>query len=260
MNSLKKIFLNDKIITAVIVLYAIVTFLLESNYKDNALVFLDITCTLFFAVEMAVKLLEYGWHDYWHDPWNKLDGLLVVLSIPTIVMLFVDLDMYDLSILLVLRLFRVVRFFRLFHFIRNIDKLWRGLIRAIHQSSAVILLFLLLVLIFGLINCSLYKNVVPQYFGSPLESVYTVFRIITVEGWYEIPDSINMATSPGIAALSRLYFCLQLFCIGILGLSLINSVFVDAMVEDNNDDVKRQLREIERKLDELMKKQEADKI
>ena len=37
-------------------------------------------------------------------------------------------------------------------------------------------------------------------------------------------------------------------------MSFINSVFVDAMVEDNNDDIKNQLDRIERKLNELEEK------
>ena len=36
-------------------------------------------------------------------------------------------------------------------------------------------------------------------------------------------------------------------------MSLINSIFVDAMVSDNNDDVKAQLSEMEAKIDELTK-------
>ena len=81
-----------------------------------------------------------------------------------------------------------------------------------------------------------------------------MFRIVTVEGWYDVPDAIAAATSPIIGCLSRFYFCVLLSIGGILGLSFINSVFVDVMVEDNNDDMKEQLREIERKLDEVLKK------
>ena len=109
----------------------------------------------------------------------------------------------------------------------------------------------LLLFIFGMINCGLYREVAPQYFSTPLEAVYTMFRIFTVEGWYEIPDAIAAATSPAIGALSRLYFCILLGAFGLLGMSFINSVFVDAMVEDNNDDLKDQLDRIERKLDEM---------
>ena len=41
---------------------------------------------------------------------------------------------------------------------------------------------------------------------------------------------------------------------GIIGMSFINSIFVDAMAEDNNDDVKEKLRQLEQKIDELLKK------
>lgn len=36
-----------------------------------------------------------------------------------------------------------------------------------------------------------------------------------------------------------------------IGISVINSVFVDAMVSDNNDDVKEELDELRKKLDEI---------
>jgi len=52
--------------------------------------------------------------------------------------------------------------------------------------------------------------------------------------------------------LVRFYFCILLIMGGIIGMSFINSVFVDAMVSDNNDDVKEKLTEIEKKLDQLI--------
>ena len=42
----------------------------------------------------------------------------------------------------------------------------------------------------------------------------------------------------------RMYFCIQLLFGGIVGMSLINAIFVDAMVSDNNDDLKRDVAEI----------------
>ena len=48
-------------------------------------------------------------------------------------------------------------------------------------------------------------------------------------------------------------FAIALLGGGIIGMSLINSIFVDAMVSDNNDDVKSQLSEMEAKIDELTK-------
>ena len=84
-----------------------------------------------------------------------------------------------------------------------------------------------------------------------------MFRLFTLEGWYEIPDSIcKEGDAPLYLFAIRLYFSLLLIAGGIIGMSFINSVFVDAMTEDNNDDVKEQLRRLEDKVDELMKKLE----
>ena len=74
-----------------------------------------------------------------------------------------------------------------------------------------------------------------------------------MEGWYEIPDAIAVATSPLIGKISRLYFCILLSAGGIIGMSFINSIFVDAMAEDNNDKVIEHLNRIEKKLEELEK-------
>ena len=39
-------------------------------------------------------------------------------------------------------------------------------------------------------------------------------------------------------------------------MSFINSIFVDAMVSDNNDDVKAQLKEMDEKIDRLLEENE----
>ena len=43
---------------------------------------------------------------------------------------------------------------------------------------------------------------------------------------------------------------------GVIGLSLVNLVFVDAMVSDNNDDVKEKLNQLEAKIDKILESKE----
>jgi voltage-gated sodium channel len=62
-----------------------------------------------------------------------------------------------------------------------------------------------------------------------------------VEGWYEIPDLIAGKTNVVVAFLSKVYFILILLTGGIFGLSLVNSIFVDAMVSDNNEDLEKKV-------------------
>ena len=49
-----------------------------------------------------------------------------------------------------------------------------------------------------------------------------------------------------------------MFCGGIIGMSLINSIFVDTMVGDNNDEVLKKLEDIERQLEEFKKGQDKE--
>ncbi len=251
-------FINEKVVLAVVILNAIAIFMQELGKLTTVFSIVDYACVWFFMIEMAVKLHHFGWRNYWKDGWNKADGIIVILSLPTLITPFIDITTFNFSALLTLRLVRIFRFFRVLHFFPNISQIGRGFRTALGQSWAVLASYLILIIIFGLINCSIYGTVCPQYFGTPQDSVYSVFRIATVEGWYEIPDAISAATSPTIGQLSRLYFCILLLAGGIIGMSLINSIFVDAMVEDNNDDIKIQLHNIEEKLNRLLEEKEKN--
>lgn len=259
-----KLVRNDTFILGVIVLNAVVIFFQVSNYTWTWLTVIDIACTLIFLLEMFSKQHHYGFRRYWQQGWNRFDGILVIISLPSLLAPFLNTDVellgFHVSLaqsagtLLVLRLLRVIRFFRLLRFFPNFAQIVKGFRLAMKQSWAVLAAFALLVLIFGLVNCSLFANVAPQYFDTPLRSIYSMFRICTVEGWYEIPDAIASVTSPTFAHVVRLYFSVLLIAGGIIGMSFINSVFVDAMAEDNNDEVKQQLDRIEKRLDELFPK------
>ncbi|MBR1929360.1 MAG: ion transporter [Paludibacteraceae bacterium] len=248
---LNKTLLNDHVIMVVILLNAIVIYLQESGVNHLVLTILDVLCTLIFLSEMIAKQACFGAKRYWQDGWNRMDGILVILSLPSLVVPFLDVTTFNFSAILTLRLMRVIRFLRVFHFFPNVVQIGQGLKRALRDSGVVLVGFAVLLVLFSLINCSLYREVAPEYFSTPIKSLYSVFRVFTVEGWYEIPEAIADATSPFIGHLTRLYFCILLAAFGILGLSFINSVFVDAMVADNNDDVKEQLDRIEKQQTQL---------
>lgn len=254
LSNFKKIFLKEKILLSVIILNTLVIFFQESGFKSPVYLYLDVFCTLFFVVEMFVKINVFSFKEYWKDNWNRFDFILVCISTPAILTVFCESGVLsNLSVLLTLRLLRVFRLFRAFHFFPNFDKIAKGFSQALSQSKAILLIYIVIIVISGLINCCLFRGVDPEHFSTPLDAIYTVFRIFTIEGWYEVPDAIAAATSPLIGKISRLYFCLLLCAGGIIGMSFVNSVFVDAMAEDNNDNVIEQLNRIEKKLEELEK-------
>lgn len=248
---LKKIFLKDNVILLLIIINTIVIFLIESGYNNLFFLCIDSLCTIFFVIEMIIKIKTYTFKEFWKNKLNRFDLIIIIISLPSL------LTFNGISAILALRLLRIFRIFRIFHFFPNINSISNGLKKALEQSRAVIIGFIIIIMIFGLINCGLFKNIVPEYFGTPSKSIFTVFRIFTIEGWYEIPNDIAAATSPIIGKISRLYFCLLLCGGGIIGVSFINSVFVDAMAEDNNDDVKEQLKRMEKQLEDIQKELKA---
>ena len=236
-----RLFLNDRFILSVILINSCIIYAQVAGVCNIVLDSLDLLCLLIFIAEMIVKHIEYGVRGYWKDGWNRLDGLLVILSLPTLVELFIPLDMMNLSFLMILRMLRIVRFFRVLHFFPNFSKVVKGFKDAMHDSYAILLSFFVIIVIFGLIN---------------LRSIYAVFQMCTLEGWYEIPNTVAAYYGGATVAaeLVRIYFCILLILGGIIGMSFLNSIFVDAMVADNNDDVKAKLDEMQKTLDELNEK------
>jgi voltage-gated sodium channel len=75
--------------------------------------------------------------------------------------------------------------------------------------------------------------------------------LFSIEGWYEIPDLIALRSGKTIGFLTKFYFIALLLCGGIMGLSLVNSIFVDAMVSDNNDDLQKEVNQLSKKIEDL---------
>jgi voltage-gated sodium channel len=257
MRRIKSWFLNDYCILALIIANAILIFIQEFELRGTILDYFEPIFTILFVIEMVIKINEKGFSKYISDGWNKLDFILIVISIPSLAVIFYNDSAIQLNIFLTLRVFRVFKFFRLIRFFPNVTSLVSSVQRALKASYVVIVGFFLLVFIFSLVTCSLFKSIAPEYFSNPLNSFYSIFRLFSVEGWYEIPDLIATRTSPSIAFFSKTYFIVLLLGGGILGLSLVNSIFVDAMVSDNNDDLQKEVSQLSKRIEALSEKIEG---
>lgn len=247
---MKTFFCNDRVMLHVIVLNALMIFVCgfwtEHVWIDVA----DCAFTLLFLMEAAVKIKALGWREYWRSRWNRFDFIILILALPSLADPFVDAAMTT-NVLLTLRTLRIFKSFRLFRHVPNIQKLMRGAVMALHTSSLVCVAFVVFLVIFATLSSAMFGTIVPEYFGNPGLSLYSTFRLFTIEGWYELPDTIAQNSSTLVAVFARIYFAVLLFLGGIIGMSLVNSIFVDAMAADNNDEVMHKLEDIEREIKEL---------
>ena len=254
---MKQLFTNERTVLAVIIANAVIIFFQECGFNSPVLDVLDIVCTLFFVVEAVIKIRLNGWKNYWAEGWNRLDFCVVMISLPSVLELLVPV-LGGFEALQTLRVLRIMKFFRTFRFFPDFSIIVSHFLAAIRKSVGIMCSFVLLIVIVALLCTSVLKDLVPQYFGSVWESVYTIFRMCTVEGWYEVPDAIAAVSTPFWGGVAKLFFCMLLVLGGIIGLSLINSIFVDEMVSDNNDSIKDQLNRLEQQvqqLKELLEKQ-----
>ncbi len=251
MESVKRFFTNDSIMLVLVLINTGIIFV--SGFMPNQtgiLLIVDSLFTLLFLIEALMKIQVSGFSDYWSDGWNRFDFIIVLLALPSCVNLF-GLALPGTNILLSLRTMRAFKSFRLLKFIPNIDSLLNGIKLAFKASFLVAIGLIVLLIVFSIITTFLFGNAAPQYFGNPALSVYSIFRLFTIEGWYEMPDAIATNSGAAMAVLAKIYFSFLLFAGGIIGMSLVNSIFVDAMAADNNDEVLDKLSQLEKKLDEI---------
>lgn len=246
MRSLLKTLIRERVVATVILINAVALFLYAFQGLSDALrSFLygvDYLCTLFFIVEIGTKVAFQGWSSFWSNGWNRFDFIVVAVSLPFVISPLPYVDFQQFSSVLLIRVSRLLRLFRTFQFIPNRKDLQQGIARALRASVGVFLALFLYVLTLSLFSHYLFQAHAPAYFGDPLSSLYAMFQIFTVEGWYEIPAAIAAEASWKISMVARVYFAFSVLTGGILGLSLANAVFVDEMVIDNTRPLEADVR------------------
>lgn len=212
----------------------------------------DYFCMVYFVIEATLKIWLLGARTYFASGWNRFDFFIVIAGLPLLFNPpFSSAAIGAYAIAPLLRMGRFLRFIRVMRFIPNAAHIGQGIVRALKASVGVFLVLLLLNLTLALGATVLFSGLegADPYFGDPFSSIYSLFKVFTVEGWYEIPDTLaENGAPPGWIGLLRFYFILTVLVGGILGLSLANAVFVDEMTTDNNDELEAMVVELRAEL------------
>lgn len=251
---LRKIFLNEIVIIYVIVANSALLFAMgfPELHELRILDRVDHFFTFFFIVEMLVKIYYFGWREYIASSWNRFDFILVMISVPSLLELFISIP--DISYLLVFRLLRVMRILRFLRFIPNITGMMQGISRAARASVFVLIVLLIYILLLAVLSSYFFHDKAPEFFANPLLAFYSIFQIFTIEGWYEIPAAIveNSVGEFWSPIFTRIFFLLVVLTGGIFGISIVNAIFVDEMTMDNNDALEKKVDELNAKVDQLL--------
>ncbi len=256
-HPLIELIINEYNVMWVILLNTLVLFFDEfpliRERTSGVLIWIDYACILYFVIEAALKIYKYSAGGYFANWWNRFDFAVVMASLPSLLMPFVDDHSMDAFLAIsVLRLGRLFRFFRLLRFIPNIQHIMQGVTRALRASVGMFLALIILNLTLAIGATMLFGKLAPGYFGDPLISAYSLFKVFTVEGWYEIPDELaKSGQSFLMIALLRGYFIFSVLLGGILGVSLANAIFVDEMTADNTLKVEQMVEQMHQTMDKI---------
>jgi voltage-gated sodium channel len=259
---IKNFFLSERNMMVAILINAVIIFTLYfPAYRHNHwLEFIDHLFILFFLLEAAVKLYVLKPKAYFNNGWNRFDFIIVIGSLPSLLIEIIPIP--DTSLLIILRLFRLIRLVRFIRFVPHLSKVITGLGRALQASVFVLLALVFLNLLLAIFTCHFYSSTVPEYFGDPLISAYSIFQMFTLEGWNEIPAVIaerlqdnggreSLVSTNFLIGMTRFYFVAVVLLGGVFGMSLANAVFVDEMTMDNNDVLESKIDALQQEVQEL---------
>ena len=117
--------------------------------------YIDLVFLILFAIEMAIKMCAQGLilhkNAYLRQGWNWLDFIVVVIG-------FLDMYTSGLPAVTTLRLVKTLRPLRSLQRIRGMRVLVQTILEAMPQMCNVIVVLMLVIVVFALLGCALFKG------------------------------------------------------------------------------------------------------
>jgi voltage-gated sodium channel len=177
----------------------------------------DRVVIIIFVVEILARLIVQR-SKFFKDGWNLFDACVVGIALAPATSAFS-----------VLRALRVLRVLRLITTVPALQRVVGGLIKALPGMSSIILLIGLIFYVSAVMAVNLYGKEYPHLFGSLGVSLYTLFTIMTLEGWVEGVVNPIMQTHPNAWLFFIPFIVFTTFTV----LNLFIGIIVNAMQEEH---------------------------
>ncbi|XP_048214228.1 voltage-dependent R-type calcium channel subunit alpha-1E isoform X3 [Perognathus longimembris pacificus] len=162
---------------------------------ELALKYLNIAFTMVFSLECVLKVIAFGFLNYFRDTWNIFDFITVIGSITEIILTdskLVNTSGFNMSFLKLFRAARLIKLLRQGYTIRIL--LWT-FVQSFKALPYVCLLIAMLFFIYAIIGMQVFGNIKldeeshinrHNNFRSFFGSLMLLFRSATGEAWQEI--------------------------------------------------------------------------
>uniref|UniRef100_A0A3B5ALJ0 Voltage-dependent calcium channel type A subunit alpha-1 n=1 Tax=Stegastes partitus TaxID=144197 RepID=A0A3B5ALJ0_9TELE len=182
----------------VLVMIALNTVVLMMKYSeppgmyDAVLKHLNTAFTVLFSMECILKIMAFGFVNYFRDTWNIFDFITVLGSITEIIVDLQSSDTFNMSFLKLFRTARLIKLLRQGYTIRIL--LWT-FVQSFKALPYVCLLIAMLFFIYAIIGMQVFGNIklndqnqINQHnnFKTFFSALMLLFRSATGESWQEI--------------------------------------------------------------------------
>jgi voltage-gated sodium channel len=178
-----------------------------------------------FVVELTARMVVQR-AAFFRDGWNIFDLIVVGIAIVPATEAFS-----------VLRALRVLRLLRLVTVVPTLRRVVGGLIASLPGMGSIFLLILLVYYVAAVMAVNLYGDEFPDLFGTLPRSLFTLFTIMTLEGWVEGVVKPIMEKHP----YAWLFFIPFIIGTTFTVLNLFIGVIVGAMQEEHEKVAKAEL-------------------
>jgi len=188
----------------------------------------EVMMTIFFDIELLLKLWCYGFRGYYRLSLHKFELLLAIgTTLHIIPALFISMFAF----------FQFLRIVRLIKASPVLEDFVSKIFGPGKKLGSLIIFTMCLLIITSSISMQLFCSLKYQKFQAFPEAFMSMFQILTQEGWTEVMNETMLRTRGAFGPLVAIYFTLYHLFVSLIILSLFVAVILDNLELD--EDIKK---------------------
>lgn len=200
-----------------------------------------------FTIELVINMYGAWWSLFWHSSWNVFDFVVVIISL-------LSVAFPDLPGISVLRLFRAFRVVRLFKRIETLRIIIAGILASLPGVFNAFAVTSILMSIWAIMGVDFFSAYMDDHFGTYIKAMFTMWKMMTLEGWADISDGLIYDNELPLAAI---YFISYTFLVGMVMTNVVVAILLERYLAST--DTEKELISAKKESDKKEEQDAADK-
>lgn len=185
---------------------------------------LELLFTVVFCIELVVNMMA-NQGAFWNTTWNWFDFFVVVISLVSLVIPNVP----GVGILRLIRAFRVVRLFKR---AKSLRKLLTAINDSIPGVANAFSILMLVMMLYAILAVDFLGEDHPYYFETFSKALFTMFQMMTAEGWADIAREVMDKSGDWYA----IFFITFILICNIMLANVVIAVLIEQVCADKDDE------------------------